>query len=194
MSKKIAVFPGSFNPIHIGHSAIANYVVAFTDTDELWLVVSPQNPFKKTSELADFEHRFESVRIAVEFSGLPIVVSDIENRLAKPSYTINMLDGISRLHPDYDISLLMGSDNIPRFGEWKDHEKILEKYRLMVYPRLGFDVTEQAAKYGAKLIDAPVIEVSSTFIREALNKKLNVKAFMPPGVYEYICRNKLYIK
>ena len=188
----VVVFSGSFNPVHIGHVAIANYVVEFTSVDEIWFVVSPHNPFKSKTELADFNHRIDMVKTAFADMHLPVTVSDIENTLPQPSYTVNTLETLDALYPDKTWSLLIGSDNLNGFDRWKDSRKIIEKYRLMVYPRPGYDNAELYGQYRATKLDAPIIDLSSTFIRENIARGRNLRAFLPKGVFEHINRFKLY--
>jgi nicotinate-nucleotide adenylyltransferase len=190
--KKTVLFPGSFNPVHIGHLAIANYVTAYTDADELWLVLSPHNPHKAPAGLASFEHRYAMISIALSHTNLPVKVSDIEQRLPAPSYTINTLEALSAEYPDVEWTLLMGADNLVNFNKWKDYQKIISNYRLLAYPRLGVDVHELCKLHRATVIDAPIMEISSTFIRQAVENKRNVEAFLPTGVWNYIHGNKLY--
>ncbi|MDR1898037.1 MAG: nicotinate-nucleotide adenylyltransferase [Prevotellaceae bacterium] len=192
MTSNVVIFSGSFNPIHIGHLAIAAYVVEFTSADECWFVVSPHNPLKPKTELADFCHRFNMVKIASDETNLPITASDIENTLSQPSYTINTLEMLSEKYPDKQFSLLIGADNLNGFHLWKDYPKILANYRLLVYPRFGFDNKSLYEKYRAQKLDAPIMEISSTFIRNNIRKGHNLKAFLPPGVFEYIRKFKLY--
>jgi nicotinate-nucleotide adenylyltransferase len=186
------IFSGSFNPIHIGHLAIANYVVEFTPADEFWFVVSPQNPFKSKNELAGFEHRLNMVNIAFAGLGLPVVVSDIEGSLPQPSYTINTINALSEKYPDKKWSLLIGADNLTNFHLWKDAGKIIERHQLLVYPRLGFDNDDLCNKYNVLKLDAPIMEISSTFIRKYIPKGHNLKALLPDGVFEYIHKHGLY--
>ena len=190
--KKTVVFPGSFNPVHIGHLAIANYITACTDADELWLMLSPHNPHKLLTGLASFEHRYAMIRIAVSQTALPIKVSSLEQQLPAPSYTVNTLETLSAQYPDVEWALLMGADNLVNFNKWKDYQKIISNYRLLVYPRLGVDIHEISKLHKATVIDAPIMEISSTFIRQAVEKKCNVEAFLPSGVWDYINENKLY--
>jgi nicotinate-nucleotide adenylyltransferase len=193
MVSRAVIFSGSFNPVHIGHLAIANYVVEFTGVDEFWFVVSPHNPFKSRNGLADFQHRLNMVKIAFEGLGLPVTVSDIENTLPQPSYTVNTLAALSEKYPDKNWSLLIGADNLVSFHLWKDSAKIIEQYRLLVYPRVGFDNSDElCAKNNAVKLDAPIMEISSTFIRDNISKGHNLKALLPNGVYEYIHEHGLY--
>jgi nicotinate-nucleotide adenylyltransferase len=192
MASNAVIFSGSFNPVHIGHLVIANYVVEFTPADELWFVVSPHNPVKNRSELAEFHHRLNMVKIASEGLGLPVVVSDIENTLPKPSYTINTLDALSEKYPDKKWSLLVGADNMVNFHCWRDSGKIIERCRLLVYPRTGFECSELCRKHNALKLDAPIMEISSTFIRTNISGGHNLRALLPAGVFEYIHEHRLY--
>jgi nicotinate-nucleotide adenylyltransferase len=192
MTSKAVIFAGSFNPIHIGHLAIANYIVEFTSADECLFVVSPHNPFKPKSELAEFHHRINMANIASEPLGLPITVCDVENDLPQPSYTVNMLNAISEKYPDKTWSLLIGADNLVSFHLWKDAMKICRQYPLLVYPRMGFDDGELCRKYNALRLDAPIMEISSTFIRRNIAQGRNLRALVPCGVFEYIGEHGLY--
>jgi nicotinate-nucleotide adenylyltransferase len=192
MVSNAVIFSGSFNPVHAGHLVIANYVIEFTDADEFWFVVSPHNPFKPKSGLADFQHRMNMVKIAFEELGLPVKVSDIENTLPQPSYTINTVDALSEKYPDKKWSLLIGADNLVNFHLWKDAEKIVERHRLLAYPRAGFDDNELYKRNNALKLDAPIIEISSTFIRNSISKGHNIRAMLPKGVFEYIHEHSLY--
>jgi nicotinate-nucleotide adenylyltransferase len=192
MISNAVIFSGSFNPIHIGHVAIANYVVEFTDNDEFWFIVSPHNPFKPKNELADFHHRLNMVKIAFEGLGLPVTVSDIENTLPQPSYTINTINALVEKYPNKNWSLLIGADNLAKFHLWKDSAKIIKHHRLLVYPRTGSDNNELYAKRNILKLDAPIMEISSTFIRYNIAKGHNLKALLPKGVFEYILEHGLY--
>lgn len=194
MSTKAVIFSGSFNPVHIGHTAIANYVIEFAQADEVWFIVSPQNPFKVNSGLLDFEHRFNMAKLALKGLDLPIIVSDVEEALPKPSYTINTLETLTAKYPDKEWSLLIGSDNLVNLHNWRDYDKIATGYQLLVYPRLGYDNKALYAKHNAIKLDAPIIEISSTFIREALQKGYNLNGFIHPDVSKYIKKHKLYLE
>jgi nicotinate-nucleotide adenylyltransferase len=192
MASNAVIFPGSFNPIHIGHLAIANYVVEFTPADEFWFVVSPHNPFKSKGELAGFHHRLNMVNIAFGGLGLPVTVSDIENTLPQPSYTINTINALSEKYPGKKWSLLIGADNLVHFHLWKDSAKITEHYQLLVYPRTGFDDEELYKRNNALKLDAPIMEISSTFIRNSISGGHNLRALLPGKVFEYIHEHGLY--
>lgn len=188
----IGIFSGSFNPIHIGHLILANYITEFSDIDEVWFLVTPQNPFKENEDLLDEDLRLEMTELAVKDFN-KIKVSDIEFNLPKPSYTINTLNVLEEKYPDCNFSLIIGADNWEVFALWKDYEEILEQYKIYVYPRLGHSVA-MLSKYKKKVevLDSPIVEISSTFIRNSLRKKKNVKAFLPEGVYRYIEEKQLY--
>ena len=191
MQMKTGLFFGSFNPIHIGHLAIANYMKAFTDLDEVWFVVSPQNPLKQKDTLLAEHHRLALVETAIgEQPGYR--ASNIEFKLPKPSYTINTLTYIQEKHPDREFVLIMGSDNLATFHKWKNYEQILEQYELYIYPR------KEAATGGlfnhpkVKITEAPLMEISSTFLRDGIREKKDVAFFFPPQVYEYIQEMHFY--
>ena len=185
---------GSFNPIHIGHLAIANYAMISGIADELWFVVSPQNPFKPADSLVPAADRVAMVRLAVERSGLEdrIAVSDIELRLSVPSYTIQTLEALWMTYPGREFAILMGSDNLIDIPKWKEAERILERCPIYVYDRPGF-VAEIPEDHNIKrLEDTPVLEIGSTRLRKWLIGGRYIPALLPPGVYEYIKENGLY--
>ncbi len=186
------IFSGSFNPIHMGHLMLANYISAFTPVKEVWFVVSPHNPLKKSGDLLDDEIRLEMVRLALS-DYEHFKVSDVEFHMPRPSYTIDTLDALTRAHPDRRFSLIIGGDNWSLFEQWKEYKRILELYEILVYPRLGekIHIPEELRK-SVRLINAPVVEISSTFIRQGIGEGKNMRAFLPPKVYDYIEQNKLY--
>ncbi|MBB4036322.1 nicotinate-nucleotide adenylyltransferase [Dysgonomonas hofstadii] len=190
----IGVFSGSFNPIHIGHLILANYITEYTDIDEVWFLVSPQSPLKSKSKLSDEAIRLKMVELALtEYPKLK--ASSFEFSLPKPSYTINTLDALKKEYPEHSFTLIIGADNWSIFENWKEHDVILEKYPIMVYPRLGYRIAiSNKLKGRVEAVETPIIEISSTFIREGILENKNVKAFLPDGVYEYILENKLYTK
>ncbi|MDR1347857.1 MAG: nicotinate-nucleotide adenylyltransferase [Prevotellaceae bacterium] len=190
--KRIGLFFGSFNPIHIGHLAIANYAVAFGDFAEVWFVVSPQNPLKCKSSLAGEEHRIAMAQIAVRNLDLPISVCDIEMRLPRPSYTVNTLDALVGGNSDCEFCVIMGADSLHGIEQWREYQKIMSDYTVYVYPRLGYDTKTLCNKYEAELCDAPIIEISSTFIRKSISKGKNMNAFISPALGKYITENGLY--
>lgn len=188
---KVGLFFGSFNPIHIGHLAIANYMLEFTEIDELWMILSPHNPLKNKSNLLNEYERIKMVELAVE-DDPRIKVSDIEFRLPKPSYTIDTLTYLSEKNSAKEFVLLIGSDNLVSFHKWKNYEEILKHYHLFVYPRPGAGLGNYAEHPNVKLVNAPLIEISSSFIREAIRNNKNIQHFLPPKVYKYIYDNNFY--
>ena len=191
VSKQIGLFFGSFNPIHHGHMMIANYFLSFTDLNELWFVVSPQNPLKEKKILADEYHRLEMVNLAIgDFEKFKAV--DIEFTMPKPSYTIDTLVRLQDKYPHYRFAIIMGSDNLITFTKWKKYGKILQHYFIYVYPRKKFLENPFAYASNIKLVETPLIELSSTFIREAVKNKKDVRFFLPEKVYRYILDCNLY--
>ena len=171
-----ALYFGSFNPLHIGHIAIANYVLEFTEADTLVFVVTPANPLKDPGALeANKTSRLENLRKAVAKSGLNIEVSNIEFEMEPPYYTYKTLQEFRKREPENEFVLIIGADNLALFKKWYKAREILSEFKVWVYPRAGYEVTELAAEYGVRLLDAPIIEISSTMIREgeAAGKNMN---------------------
>lgn len=187
---RTGVFGGSFNPIHIGHLALANYLCENGYVDEVWFLVSPQNPFKQNQELLDDRMRLKLVEKAVNGYSR-FLASDFEFSLPKPSYTITTLNKLSEAYPDRDFYLIIGADNWAAFHRWKSPEKIISKFHVLVYPRLGYDIPDQLPQ-NVKSVDSPLIEISSTFIRESLAKGKDMRYFLHPAVYEIIEKETLY--
>jgi len=189
---KIGLYFGSFNPIHIGHLAIANYMVSFSDMEKLWFIVSPQNPLKnKKSLLADY-HRIRLVRTAIEFDNR-FKASNIEFDMPKPSYTIDTLTYLKEKYPDDEFILIMGEDNLKSFHKWKNYELILQNHQIYVYPR-DHSFLSQNKYPNITIVKAPLIEISSSFIRQAIKNKIDVRYFMHPAVAEYIKEMHFYEK
>ena len=182
---KTGIFSGSFNPIHIGHLALANYLCEFAGFDEIWIVVTPNNPLKDASLLIDDRLRLDMVKIAI--AGYPkFQASDIEFSLPKPSYTVATLRALKKAHPNRDFKLIIGSDNWLIFPKWKESEAILSEFGVVIYPRDNFKRENMATlPAGATFTDAPVFNISSTFIREAISQGKDVRFFLPNGVYEF---------
>ena len=189
---KTGLFFGSFNPIHLGHMALANYFIEFTDLDALWFVISPHNPLKKKESLLNDQMRLEMVELAIENDDR-FESCDIEFRMPKPSFTIDTLAYLREKYPRNDFILIMGSDSLASFHKWKNYEEIIRHYHRFIYPRgSGEEKDLSAHKNISYLKDAPRIGVSSSFIRDALKERKNMKHFLPPAVYEYISRYDLY--
>ena len=183
--KKVGIFGGSYNPIHIGHLALANYLCEFGDLDEVWFMVSPQNPLKRNDQLWDDDLRLELVRLAVE--GYPkLHASDFEFHLSRPSYTVHTLDALQETYPDYEFTLIIGADNWQLFPQWKAPEEIIARHHLMIYPRPGYEIDETILPPSVQKVNTPLIEVSSTFIRESLAQGKDVRYFLHPKVWERI--------
>ncbi|WP_437823389.1 nicotinate (nicotinamide) nucleotide adenylyltransferase [Tenacibaculum mesophilum] len=193
--KNIGLYFGTFNPIHIGHLIIANHMVEYSDLDEIWMVVTPHNPFKKKSSLLDNHHRLDMVYLATE-EYEKIQPSDIEFRLPQPNYTINTLAHIYEKHPSYNFSLIMGEDNLKSLHKWKNYEAILEDYNIYVYPRVSEGIVESQFKNHKKIhrVEAPIIEISSTMIRKAIKEEKNCKPLLSQKVWKYIDEMNFYKK
>jgi len=191
--KKTGLYFGSFNPIHNGHLILANFMAEFTDLDEVWFVISPQNPFKDKNSLLAEHHRLALVRIAVE-DQQNLGVTDIEFKMPKPSYTIDTLTWLSDKYPNRDFILISGTDIFSSFHKWKNYREILEFYSIYVYPRPGSGLGEFAGHPKIKLFKAPAMEISSSFIREGIKQRKNMRYWMPDAVYNYILEMHFYEK
>ncbi len=190
---KIGLFFGSFNPIHIGHLAIANYFVEYTDLNKVWFVISPQSPFKQKQSLLAEHHRYSLVQTAIE-DDARFKACNIEFRMPKPSYTIDTLTYLQEKYQDYDFSLIMGADNIIHFHKWKNYEKIIQNHKLYVYPRPGIDIEHYKNNKQIVITEAPLIEISASFIRNAIKNKKDVRYFLNTKVWEYIDEMNFYKK
>ncbi|NDI99992.1 nicotinate-nucleotide adenylyltransferase [Flavobacterium sp. LaA7.5] len=192
---KVGLYFGTFNPIHIGHLIIANHMAEFTDMDQVWMVVTPHNPLKKKSTLLDDYHRLEMVHLATEGYD-NIRPSDIEFKLPQPNYTVNTLAHLLEKYPMHEFSLIMGEDNLNSLHKWKNYEVLLQNHDIYVYPRINGEVAneELIANPRVHRINAPVIEISSTFIRNSVKKGKNVQPLLPQKVWEYIDHNLFYKK
>lgn len=190
---KIGLLFGSFNPVHNGHMIIANYFSEFTDLNQVWLVVSPHNPLKPAGTLLQDYHRFHLVELAVG-DYKKIKASKIEFALPKPSYTIHTLEYLREKHPSHSFVLIMGSDNIESLNQWKDYEQILEGYSIYVYPRFNHDGGKFKTHSKIKFFDAPLMEISATFIRQSIKEKKDVRFMLPESVYNHIDEMRFYKK
>jgi len=184
---------GSYNPIHIGHLAIANFMIEYSDLKELWFVVSPQNPLKEKKTLLKDYHRLEMVRLAVEEDDR-FRASDIEFRLPTPSYTINTLAYLEEKNPDREFQLVMGADGLHTFHKWKHAGLIIEKYHRLIYPRPGTDLEALSHTPNATVVNAPHIDISSSSIRQAIKEGKDVRHLMPARSYRYMREMHFYEK
>jgi nicotinate-nucleotide adenylyltransferase len=188
---KIGLFFGSFNPVHNGHLMLANYIVEYTDLDSVWFVVSPQNPFKDKESLLQDRHRFDMLEMAVG-NDSRFEVCDIEFNMPKPSYTIDTLTRLLEIYPETEFHLICGMDNLVNFKKWKNAQEILDNYNLLVYPRKGYEGGDLINYKSVRIIDAPEIEISSTFIRNAVAENKDVRYFMPEKSYNYMIDMNFY--
>ena len=179
----IGIFSGSFNPIHIGHLALANWICEFCGLDELWFLVSPQNPLKKNSNLINENVRLEFVKASVAGYS-KFKVSDIEFSLPRPSYTINTLQALRKSHPGTTFHMIMGADSWNGISNWKDFDTLVSEFPIIIYPRKGYDIEIPEKYSNIKKVDAPIIEISSTFIRQAIREGKDVRFFLPEAVRE----------
>ncbi len=190
---KIGLYFGSFNPIHIGHSNLAEYLIDNKLVDEVWFVVSPCNPLKKRAELLDENIRLKMVELAIA-SKSQLKASNAEFHLPIPSYTIDSLHYFTNTYPQHNFSLLIGSDNALVFDKWKNHPDILDHYPVWVYPRFGYDFEIVADIYPQmQLLSTPFYDVSSTEIRALIAQNKDASKWIHPSVYQYILENKLYL-
>lgn len=191
----VGLYFGTFNPIHIGHLIIANHLVENSDLDEVWMVVTPHNPFKKKSTLLDNHHRLELVFKATQNYD-KIKPTDVEFNLPQPNYTIHTLAHISEKYPQHSFSLIMGEDNLKSLHKWKNYETILEHHHIYVYPRISEGTTESQFKNHLKIhkINSPIIEISSTMIRKGIKEKKNIQPLLPERVWRYIDEMNFYKK
>ncbi len=191
MMKKVGIYSGSFNPIHHGHVMLANYLVEFSDLDELWFVVTPQNPLKQKAELLDDNERLKMVQLAVA-DDPRFRVSDIEMHLPRPSYTINTLNTLSEQYPDCQFVFICGMDSLQNFKHWRDYQKILDNYELLVFPREGYDGGDLADYPSVTVLKTPILEISSTFIRQCIKEGRDVRHFVPERTFKYMKQHGFY--
>ena len=197
--KKIGLYFGTFNPIHVGHLIIANYMADYTELDEVWLVVSPQNPLKKKETLLKDHHRLSLVRIALE-DNTKLMASNIEFDLPIPSYTINTLVHLKEKHETYEFHLIMGEDNLRSFHKWKNQEEIINNHKIFVYPRILTeqemeDNTIEFSSFNHSNVircQAPIMKISSSFIRKAIKNGKDVRYLLTPEVFKYVDEMNFY--
>lgn len=190
---KIGLFFGSFNPVHVGHLIIANYMATQTDLDKVWLVVSPQNPLKPKKTLARDYDRLHLVQLGIGDNGL-LEASNVEFNLPKPSYTIDTLAFLKEKHPEKEFALIMGGDNIATLQLWKNYEAILANYDIYVYKRPNIDLGEFASHPRVRICEAPMLDISATYIRECIRTGKSVRYLVPDAVYEYLQGSNMYNK
>lgn len=190
---KIGLYFGTFNPIHAGHLIIANHMAEYTDLQQVWLVVTPHNPHKQKATLLDDFLRLDMVRLATE-DYPKLRASDIEFKLPQPNYTVNTLAHLSEKFPEHEFALIMGEDNLRSLAKWKNYEYILQYHDIFVYPRVTgeTDGIAFADHPRVKIVDAPIVEISSTAIRNGLKEGKNVRPLLPEKVWQYIDKDLLY--
>ena len=202
---KIGLYFGTFNPIHVGHLVIANYMAEFTNLEQVWLVVTPHNPLKDKSSLLNDRNRFALVQEAI-FENSKLKASDVEFQLPKPSYTVTTLTYLQEKYPIHEFSLIMGEDNLRSLHKWYNHDVILQKHKIYVYPRVLTTQEEDEVKVISNHLlndyrshknviicdDAPVMKVSSSFIREAIKNGKDVRYLLTEPVYKYIDEMNFY--
>jgi len=200
-AKKIGLFFGSFNPIHVGHLLIANHMINFTDLQEIWFVVSPHNPHKKKASLLEDYHRLAIVKEAID-DNLNFKASDIEFSLPKPSYTVETLASLKEKYPTYQFSILMGEDNLRSFHKWKNYEVILENNPIFIYPRVltiqelesgkAIKQNELVNHPNITMTDAPVMKISSSYIRQLIKQGKSIKYLMTEQARQYVEEMNFY--
>jgi nicotinate-nucleotide adenylyltransferase len=198
MNKKVGLFFGTFNPIHVGHLIIANHMAEFSGLDEVWLVVTPHNPHKKKNTLLEDTHRLAMVRIATE-SYPKLKASTVEFDLPQPNYTVNTLTVLEEKYPTKEFCLIMGEDNLKNLHKWKNYEVILERYPIFIYPRISKNTEDNSNSILNKnnsvtFINAPKVELSSTFIRKGIALNKNIKPMLSKNVWHYIDEMNFYKK
>ena len=198
MNKKVGLFFGTFNPIHVGHLIIANHMAEFSGLDEVWLVVTPHNPHKKKNTLLEDTHRLAMVRIATE-SYPKLKASTVEFDLPQPNYTVNTLTVLEEKYPTKEFCLIMGEDNLKNLHKWKNYEVILERHPIFIYPRISKNTEDNSNSILNKnnsvtFINAPKVELSSTFIRKSIALNKNIKPMLSKNVWHYIDEMNFYKK
>lgn len=191
--KKIGLYPGTFNPIHNGHITLVNYFINNTELDEVWVVLTPQNPFKKNNDLIKDDYRLEMANKIFNHL-INIKVSNIEFQLEKPNYTIDTINRLLEDYPKNQFTLLIGEDNLANFHQWKDYSKILDLVNIFVYPRTKKNAIDKGIISNSKImiLDAPQIKVSSEEIRKKMKEGSDIQSYLPKEVYSYIIEKNLY--
>ena len=182
---KTGIFSGSFNPIHIGHLALANYLCEFEGMDEIWFLVTPQNPLKSHTELWDDALRLKLATLATE-EYPRFRVSDFEFHLPRPTYSVHTLEKLRTTFPERDFFFIIGADNWCHFDSWYQAGRIIQENRLLVYPRPGYEIKTEELPDNVRLVQSPIFDISSTFIRQSLAKGKDVRYFLHPKVWQYL--------
>ena len=190
--QKIGLFFGSFNPVHIGHLIIANVMAENTDLEKVWMVVSPQNPFKPSKSLLHEFDRFDMVKAAIS-DNYKLEVSDVEFHMPRPSYTIDTLTILSERNPDKKFVVITGEDNLINFEKWKNHQQILDQYGLYVYPRPGVTIPELSRHPHIRMVPAPLLDISATYVRQCIRSNQSIR-YLVPEVVEEMIRNRNFYK
>ncbi|MCD8287851.1 MAG: nicotinate-nucleotide adenylyltransferase [Porphyromonadaceae bacterium] len=190
MDQTVGIFSGSFNPIHLGHIAIARYMVEKEKLDEIWFLATPQNPLKKRADLLDDETREQLTLLAIKDMSA-FRYCDIEKHLPLPSYTITTLRTLTRRYPDKNFCLLIGSDNWTIFDQWQSPQEILAEYPIYIYPRPGYPVDAATLPSSVHLTQAPMMDISSTEIRRRIAAGESVTDYLPPAVLDYIVQHRI---
>jgi len=188
---KIGIFPGSFNPVHIGHLAIANYICEFENYDEIWFLITPQNPSKGANELLEKEMRLELVEMAIK-NYPKFKTCTIEWEMSPPSYTVNTLQKLRIKHPQDQFDLIIGSDNWETFHRWKDYQMILKNFRITIFPRRGSHNIIAGHPNVKACWQAPKIDISSSFVRKSIKKGKDIRFFLPEGVFEKVVESDFF--
>jgi nicotinate-nucleotide adenylyltransferase len=190
---KVGLYFGTFNPIHVGHLAIANHIAENSDLDQVWLLVTPLSPFKKKSSLLANHHRLEMVYLATK-SYDKLQPCDIEFGLPEPNYTVYTLAHLEEKYPQHEFSLLMGEDNLKSFHKWKNYEAIIGNYDLYVYPRISKGSVEHQFVNHPRVhrVEAPIMELSSTMIRKSIAEQKNIRPLLDSKVWQYIDEMNFY--
>ena len=189
----IGLFFGSFNPVHVGHMVLANYMASFTDLEQVWFVVSPHNPLKEKSSLLNQNQRLHMVNLAIGDND-KLKSNNIEFSLSQPSYTINTLAHLKEKYPQHTFSLIMGEDNLASFTKWKNYEEILKRHKLYVYPRPNSNSESLKTHPNVIMTQAPLMDISSTMIRQSIKDKKNMSSFVPQAVWQYLDEMSFYKK
>lgn len=188
---KVGLFFGSFNPIHVGHLIIANTMATHTDLQQVWFVISPHNPHKNKQSLLHEFDRYDMVAKAID-DNPTLKACDIEFHLPQPSYTIDTLTHLQEKYPQHQFALIMGSDNLTNFASWKNYEKILEYYKLYVYPRPNTPPTEFDKHPKISWVKAPLMDISASYLRQCIKEGKSIRYLVTESVEELIRRKKFY--